>query len=100
MTLATIGNAAHQIVRRHVVLVVLGLEVLGRDARKFHLVVALGFEADGIGGRRLAADLPDHAGHGGTVGAAAQKAGRLAAVKLRRYRVVQQLAELVAQIFE
>ncbi len=87
------GDAAHQVVGRDVVLVVLGAEALGGDARELHLVVALGLEADRVGGRRPAGHLADHAGHGGAVGAAAQEARRLAAVELRGHGVAHQLAE-------
>ena len=52
------GDAAHQVIGRDVVLVVLGAETPGGDAGVLHLVVALGLEADRIGGRRLAATSP------------------------------------------
>ena len=93
-------DAAHQVVRRHVVLVVLGAEVARSDAREFHLVVASGVEADRVGAGGTAGDAPEHARHGGTVGAAAQEAAhacRVYAGHLRAHAVFDEAAELVAQ---
>ena len=67
-----------------------GVEVPRRQAGVGHLVVAGCIKADGVSGHRLRAELRSHAGDGGTVGTAAQEAGRWRVVKLTCDGLLQQ----------
>ncbi len=83
------GIASTTSLGRHVVLVVLGMEVARRDARVRHLVVALRVEADREAARRLPGHRPDHAGDRRAVGAAREEGADA--------RVVDGLARRLAQ---
>jgi hypothetical protein len=67
-------DAGQQVGRGHVVLVVLASEMLGRQAGILHFVIALGSEADRVGGCRLAGDLAEHAGDRRAIGAPREEA--------------------------
>ncbi len=86
-------DPGQQVRGRDVILMVLGAEVARRDAGELHLVVALGLEADRVGGGGAPGRQADHAGDGGTVRAAAQEAGGLAAIELVCHGLAQKLPE-------
>ena len=81
-----------------VVLVLFRPEVLRRDPRVPHLVVALGVETDGERRRGRTGFLAQDPGEGRAVGAAAEKAACLAIGCLATHATAQQLAELALQI--
>ncbi|EFX59908.1 hypothetical protein DAPPUDRAFT_346475, partial [Daphnia pulex] len=72
---------------------VVGVEMFGRDSRELHFIVALCFEPDGKGAGPPPAGLADHAGDGGAVCAATEKAGWQAGIEFPANSVLQQLAE-------
>ena len=88
-----LGDAVDQVVWGDVVLAVVGAEALRGDAGVLHLVVAAGVETDGVGARGLAEHLAQHAGDGGTVGAAGEEAAHAGAVDLAPHAVFDDLQE-------
>jgi hypothetical protein len=71
-----------------------------RDAGVFHLVVALGVEADRKRSRRLAGQFTHDAGDRRTVGAAAEETADAPPLELARNAVAQQAIELLSQFVE
>ena len=81
----------------------LSTEVARSDACELHLVITGGVEADRVGSCRQAGDAAEHAGNGGTVGPAAEKAAdarRIERADLGTHRRLDVSAKLALQIGE